>query len=1285
MAISWGSWAGDMQVGIDITRTPSTVTKDTSSVSYRTKIYIGYRNGHNFNGTLTYTGYYGNGSQTYRLDHPWGGAAASRLLVDRSASYTIHYDKTVASNVYAETTVVWNGSKPSKKVEFTIPRRPYHTPRAPKSPSATRNSDTQATVTWTRDADSASGARPWSGVYIERQSASNTSWTRIATVTGTGTSYTDKGISANNRFRYRVISYNSAGSSSAVNTGYVITTPTSPNNVTATKDASGNILVKWTNRANYQTGVKVYDNGSLVATLTTAANQWTHGSPNPSITHTYTVRAVAGSLDSALSSPSNTVQLMAPPLAPTGFKAINSTVAQEDGDPIRFEWNHNPVDSSEQVARQFSYKVPGSSSWVTGTKWTTGNEWSLTPTPGGDSPTLGTWTWRVRTWGQDPDPSPWSSEITTVVENRPQIAVLSPASDSIIETNAVTASWNYSQAQGRAQRGRLLRLIDTTNGSVEVWRDERNTTSTSWAIPFTLQDDSQYQLAITVTGTNGLASQEQLITFGVDYLEPDPAEVNIDWDTESGYNNVGIHNPDTNPEVVSNRVFRNVDPDSPWSKVKPDATPQEPVFNLFTNPNLVGTGTYATVAENHFTNPRLVGDGTWAEVRRNLTYSIELNDVYVGSSTLGTSAGSRGFYFPVVAGDTLSFRREAPLSTRFRVAFTASTPAPGQAFISTSSHDSKGVVDGLVAPAGAMYVFVQYSNVDIPRPKILAEKSATAGNHFDGSTMDESMPQPEDFRVRWLGTPNASESVMEIERVAGLTAVNCVAGVSTRDGKPAMRLIPTGASSLSYAWSAIPVEARSEGTALGTIHLNDPLTGSLNTDALSIRVHNPVQRESAPNLAGEYPLRLMFNEITSGNTLRLYHGGSQGSGDVWWTDIGLYAGNYPYETFNGESDPAETGIAQPEDFRIRWTGEVDNSTSVMEIETVAGLYGLNAIAGVSTRNGKPAVRLIPAGSSGLSEAFAILSSVTASSVTGVGTVSLDAPLQGTLDDSALVLRVTGVSAVGVAAPNLAGDYPLRVMGGEPDQGFVALALTNGASQGNGDVWWTGIGLFAGDYTGPWFGGDGLYQDPESGLIVEDTWGGEPNSSHTQRVVRYPEFIDSEWELVGEAEANGSITDYEGLTYGTTAYAVDSITGIGSSSRSYKTIEVYDDRVWLSHYDTRRTAALFYNIKREFGSEKVNSELFDFDGRTDPVLIEGEAINSTLTVTGKIDPYGMMGTSWRDFERVAELAGMFVYRDKDGRRWYARLTGVSEQIDSSKRRNVTFTVTRLERPDNEPIQ
>lgn len=373
------------------------------------------------------------------------------------------------------------------------------------------------------------------------------------------------------------------------------------------------------------------------------------------------------------------------------------------------------------------------------------------------------------------------------------------------------------------------------------------------------------------------------------------------------------------------------------------------------------------VAQNLFTNPNLVGDGTYAEVRRNRAIMPRATSAVGGwSMTFGTGgAGEQTFHgswgsiaqpvsrgtvtvvptsgairmqvtligsdIPVTPGETIRILIRVGCDVPVRL--TADWRL-GSTYVSaittpyeTRDYGEAGWVEWeTIVPAGVdnMRLFVQPhpSQIDVGTRLVTGALMIGHGDYFDGSTADRTVDP--DMRQRWLGAPNASESVMEIEQVAGLTATNCVAGVSTRAGKPAVRLIPTGASNLSYAWSAIPVEARASGTALGTLYLDEPLTGSLNTDALSIRVHTPTQRESAPNTAGEYPLRLGFSGITSGNTLRLYHGGSIGSGDVWWTDIGLFAGEYDGPAFSGDSSGV---VINGRNVRTQWDGAPDNSTS----------------------------------------------------------------------------------------------------------------------------------------------------------------------------------------------------------------------------------------------------------------------------------------------------------------------------------------------------------------------
>ena len=70
-----------------------------------------------------------------------------------------------------------------------------------------------------------------------------------------------------------------------------------------------------------------------------------------------------------------------------------------------------------------------------------------------------------------------------------------------------------------------------------------------------------------------------------------------------------------------------------------------------------------------------------------------------------------------------------------------------------------------------------------------------------------------------------------------------------------------------------------------------------------MRAHPTDKAATAPNKAGSY--RLNISELDGGNELRLYHGGSSGSGDVYWSDIAMY--NVPYSPPGGDGGPIAVG------------------------------------------------------------------------------------------------------------------------------------------------------------------------------------------------------------------------------------------------------------------------------------------------------------------------------------------------------------------------------------------
>ena len=372
---------------------------------------------------------------------------------------------------------------------------------------------------------------------------------------------------------------------------------------------------------------------------------------------------------------------------------------------------------------------------------------------------------------------------------------------------------------------------------------------------------------------------------------------------------------------------------------------QTPVNSAQYNLNSVSptTATFVPQYENLFTNPNLVGDGTWAEVRRNLcgnpagaldTFGWSAGTArVVGAAPFSStffrfaapaSGATASFSFPSVVGSTYTlslFMRNTSTAARVELRDSAGVVAAGSSNVVRPDWQRVSVTG--IARQASSFITVRADGAgDIDFVAVLAEQSPTVNPYFDGSSPTGSIDP--DMRQRWLGTPNASESVMEIERVRGLASNNCVAGVSTKGGKPAVRLISTGANA-SFASFPIPPLAHSSGTMLGTVHLDAAISGALSARFAALSAENPLTFTAPdPNTPGSRSKRLSFGPLTNFYQVRWYHGGSRGSGDVWWTDIGLFAGDYSGPAFSGDTGSVTVGNNTLE---TRWAGTPDNSVS----------------------------------------------------------------------------------------------------------------------------------------------------------------------------------------------------------------------------------------------------------------------------------------------------------------------------------------------------------------------
>lgn len=526
MAITWGGWAArdsyyKQRVGIDLTRSGNTFT---------VRYYV------ETTGSMYYNGYTLNrgGNITGGVSFNWNTGSANTMLVN-TATFTGAAGTTCTFT--ASLRLFWGGTASvSRSGSIPIDR-----PSAPTSVVATRASDTQANLSWNYSSPSSA---PVQAVAVERTDATSNygTWKRVATLNPAKKSWTDTGIKAGNRYQWRIRTGNSSGDSSWVGSARVSTTPLPPTNVKAQKNADGSITVSWTPpTASYGTSFYIFDNGTQVGTVARDQSSWTHSSPSTSVTHTYTVRTRedTGSLTSADSAPSNSVQLLAAPSAPTGLTPNGTAVASDQGE-FQISWVHNPVDTSAQTAAEYRVRTQGNT-WSTGTT-TTEQSTVLEPElfPAGS-----TVEWQVRTQGayhpgQEDGWSPWSAVATFRFASTPGVSISVPSEDTIT-VSTLTAEWTWFQAEGAAQASAQVQLQDADG----ILLEDRTVSgaATLLTLATRLADATSYTLLVRGRSGDGLWSEWDRADFAVSYPQPLAPEPTVTWDDTQGVAQVSIFNP----------------------------------------------------------------------------------------------------------------------------------------------------------------------------------------------------------------------------------------------------------------------------------------------------------------------------------------------------------------------------------------------------------------------------------------------------------------------------------------------------------------------------------------------------------------------------------------------------------------------------------------------------------------------------------------------------------------------------------------------------------------------
>lgn len=431
----------------------------------------------------------------------------------------------------------------------------------------------------------------------------------------------------------------------------------------------------------------------------------------------------------------------------------------------------------------------------------------------------------------------------------------------------------------------------------------------------------------------------------------------------------------------------------------------------------------------------------------------------------------------------------------------------------------------VIAPADAAYAFLLLAfssptsmpaGTYIGATAMLVEERPAAMPYFDGSTVDNTA-----IAYSWEGTANASTSLAKAGAVevmrnyfrdpgargnvaysfsfwAGASATSTMSVISSswsRSGR-AMRATRTSAAG---SVETIGITLNGIGLIVGNTYTIEydivtsraaslgqigSFVGATNT-GWTIITSSP----AATTTAGTPSHVWATFSVGSGGDARICAPWSGQQSDDWSeiSNITIYAGTKQatFSYFDGSITP-DTDLAPV------WIGTENNSASILYGTSLYGIASAaNAFAicsSIWSSSGRWSLRLIPRSSS--SDSYPLLGGDANNgftlgmqpghSYTAIGRLRVTAPQTGTLQSKARTITAFWKKADGnynsgvisQSAPNSQGVTTIRLTFTiPPDATEAFVRLYNGASFGNGDVWWDDLALVEGSYTGPYLDGD----------------------------------------------------------------------------------------------------------------------------------------------------------------------------------------------------------------------
>ena len=209
-------------------------------------------------------------------------------------------------------------------------------PTAPSGLTATATSSSDIDVRWTDNATNEIGQR------IERSVGSNTNYAFLTNVDENIITFTDDHLADGTKYYYRVLAFNTGGSSAFSTEKSAITTLNSPTGLSVTTVSSSQISLSWTDNSSSESGFKIerspVDNSQYTEVATVGANiaSYSDTGLSQNTKYYYRVRAYNAVATSGYTAEKSATTLYSLPLAPSGL-TITSTTASS----IKLAWTDN--------------------------------------------------------------------------------------------------------------------------------------------------------------------------------------------------------------------------------------------------------------------------------------------------------------------------------------------------------------------------------------------------------------------------------------------------------------------------------------------------------------------------------------------------------------------------------------------------------------------------------------------------------------------------------------------------------------------------------------------------------------------------------------------------------------------------------------------------------------------------------------------------------------------------------------------------------------------------------